>query len=42
MTLMNGQIARSSKELARPDLVMVLEMSRQHAQLNRVPVLTSL
>ena len=39
--LINGQIARSSKELACQALVMVLEMSRHHAHLNRVPVLTS-
>ena len=32
---------RSSKELARQALVMVLEISRHYAQLNRVSVLTS-
>ena len=41
-TLSNGQIARSLKELERQALVMVLEMSRHHAQLNRVSVLTIL
>ena len=33
-------VARSSKELVRQALVMVLEMSRHHAQLNRVSVPT--
>ena len=41
-TLINGQIARSGKELVLHALVMVLETRRHHAQLNRVPVLTSL
>ena len=36
------KIARSLKEMARQALVMVLEMSHHHAQLNRVSVLTSL
>ena len=39
---MNALIAGPSKELARPALVMVLEMSRHHAQLKRAPVFTSL
>ena len=53
-TLSNGRIAWSLKELARQALVMVLEMNRKlrgdrlqcpshnHAQLNRVSVMTSL
>ena len=41
-TLINCQTARSLKELARQALVMVLDMNRHHAQLNRVPKLTSL